>query len=407
MPSEPETPADVPQAYPALPATPSDSPDDLSTLPVLSKPRAGFPSPSVSSSSLSQRVKNITLTRNTPRHISTFTMKHCKLPIELCEAIMDVLCEPPRFEGWCDSFEVFNTLRACRDVCPEWSIHATALLHLNHNLDSRQAVYGFVSALRARSWDPLYFRREELWLKWPSRARDGNLSQASVLFTLHSLPMLKFLDIDKIRIEIGSSRLMRLRPPFLKGVRRLRIACCKFDSWRTILDLLWACPNLNDVKIEHCFFKSGTLTSEGAARLCAARRNLRGCEQLCQLEIKGIRFSENFSLPSGDVFGPVLTNLTLDFGYKYDIKLHRELVQFLQSTSPQLKILSIYWRNDPDGVMLQGPSLLYALSTGPPVLKLGTPREDPTWVLEKRRRIELALCIPVGVPERSTGSEQA
>ncbi|KAI0641272.1 hypothetical protein C8Q79DRAFT_332829 [Trametes meyenii] len=366
MSSDPEIARDISRAHTSLPA-PSDSPDDLGSIPVLSKPRADLSLPSASSES-SSRVDNITQSSNTPLRAFTYTMKHCKLPIELCEAIMDVLFESPYFAQIGRASEELKTLRACRNVCPEWSIHATALLRLNEVLDSPQAVSTFVSVLWGESRGRLYFRAEDLRLDWSFFQGDRNLSQANALFTLHSLQNLAFLHIEGCHIDIGTSRVVRLRPSFFKGIRSLNIESCEFDSWRTLLDLFWACPYLDSVKIERCSFESDTiLTPERATSLSTARRNMRGCEQLDELDIE-IFFSEKLSLPPGDVFGSALTELKLRVDTEsYDVELHRDLVRFLRSASPQLKNLTVYLSDNPDGVTFQGPSLLHALATGPPV----------------------------------------
>ncbi|KAI0641269.1 hypothetical protein C8Q79DRAFT_332684 [Trametes meyenii] len=325
MPSEPE--------ITEVPNTPLRGPSDSLKDPCpQSNPWADPTSPLGSSST--SRVDNMTQSSNASLRTSTFSMKHCRLPIELCEAIMDVLFESPDFGQLGHLSDEFKTLWACRNVCPEWNIRATALLHLNSDLKSPQEVSDFVSTLRGRSQSRLYFRAEGLWLDWSSFRGDRNLSRSRALFTLHSLPNLEFLHIDGCQIDIGSSRLMRLRPPFLKGIRRLVFNDCQFDSWRTVLDLLWACPNLNDVRVTNCSSDGDTLTPESAARLSAARRNLRGCEQLRKLEIEVRKPSGKLSLPPGDVFGSVLTELMLDMGHDvYNVETQVHLLDSRSSWS--------------------------------------------------------------------------
>ncbi|KAI0668799.1 hypothetical protein C8Q78DRAFT_249271 [Trametes maxima] len=112
------------------------------------------------------------LLSDTPPPGPSSAMENSRLPIELCEAIMDVVIGSRHFLAP----DEHETLIACRAVCRDWSDHVLDLLNKLTLLDSPHAVSSFVSAIRRTSADRAYF----VWYMepWNNVQGDRNLSQA-------------------------------------------------------------------------------------------------------------------------------------------------------------------------------------------------------------------------------------
>ncbi|KAI0642326.1 hypothetical protein C8Q79DRAFT_246482 [Trametes meyenii] len=281
-------------------------------------------------------------------------MEHCKLPIELCEAIMDVIPSSRRFL----SPNEYHTLVACRDVCSVWSIHAKAILNRSTVLDSPHVVSLFVSAVRRESPDRVDFL-ELLDLNWSEFQGNRDLSRCVDLF-MTPLPNVQALHLAGVRFDLGP-RLLRMRLPFFTRISSLVLIFSQFYSHRAMLDIIWACPNLKDVAIRGCSFGGSPLTPESAARLSAARRHLRGCQQLIDLFI---HINEEWCLLPGDAFGSTLTRLEIHC----EGHMTRHITRLLQCGFPQLQELNIVvYNNDPRREIAHRlPSLLLTLATSVP-----------------------------------------
>ncbi|KAI0641273.1 hypothetical protein C8Q79DRAFT_333141 [Trametes meyenii] len=186
-----------------------------------------------------------------------FTMKYCKLPIELCWDIIDAIPSSLYFLSPCEH----DTLVACKNVCTMWRTHAEAILMRIARLNSPQIVSQFVSAIRRES--PGRMRVDSgyiplLSLDWFSFEGDKNLSRAMDLF-MSPLPSDTGLFMSGVRIE-ASPRVLR-----------------------AMLDIVWGCPKLEVLSVWCYSFEGKTPTPESIARLGVARRSLRGCLYLKEL----------------------------------------------------------------------------------------------------------------------------
>ncbi|KAI0641265.1 hypothetical protein C8Q79DRAFT_1014673 [Trametes meyenii] len=95
----------------------------------------------------------LSLSSDTPPPGPSFGMENSRLPIELCEAIMDAVIDSRHFLPP----DEHETLMACRAVCRDWGDHALDLLNKLAILDSPHSVSSFVSAIRRTSVDRAYF----------------------------------------------------------------------------------------------------------------------------------------------------------------------------------------------------------------------------------------------------------
>ncbi|KAI0641270.1 hypothetical protein C8Q79DRAFT_882098, partial [Trametes meyenii] len=272
------------------------------------------------------------------------------LPIELCEAVMDAIPASPHFL----TRDEYDTLVACKNVCDVWSTRARTILDMLVHLDSPEIVSLFVSATRRESADRTNFI-STLLLNWYHVRGEKNLSRAMDLFML-PLQNFQALYIEQIRIDL-SPRILRMRLLFFTGIEHLFFHHCDFYSWRAMLDFAWACPNLTHLYVYECSFGADAVTPESAARLSAARRNLRGCQNVGLLHISVRRpcqspytvtythchclqmLDHTWRLLPGDVFGAALTRLMIY--YRDTIESHTHITSFLRGTFPQLRDIGI------------------------------------------------------------------
>ncbi|OJT05317.1 hypothetical protein TRAPUB_3866 [Trametes pubescens] len=171
-------------------------------------------------------------------------MESSRLPIELCEAVMNAFREyyvspwsgrllVPRLDR-----PAQQALCACTLTCRAWSVRAQYLLWTFPILPNSLRLVHFNMAIR----------------KSPNKAIIRGLMLASTnmageLF-MHSFPHLQHLLCFGIRFNRGPPlRLLRMRLPFFSTITTLALFDCTFESMRAMLDVVWACSNLTTLAI--------------------------------------------------------------------------------------------------------------------------------------------------------------
>ncbi|KAI0668801.1 hypothetical protein C8Q78DRAFT_993348 [Trametes maxima] len=205
-----------------------------------------------------------------------------------------------------------ETLLACADVCPAWRIRANAIINRDMDLMSRRAVALFVSAVRNASPDRVGFIKSLFLSRDCSIEGLGQMILSRVMDLLMTpLPRLYDLSLHNCTVDLGP-RILRMGLPLFASLTSLACTGCDFDTYRTMLDVVWSCRGLKKLLLERCRFRDDHLTAENAARLSAAQRNSRGCRNLEMLTVDTNLTAT--ALP-GDVFGSSLTSLKLSVGH--------------------------------------------------------------------------------------------
>ncbi|KAI0642038.1 hypothetical protein C8Q79DRAFT_269135 [Trametes meyenii] len=286
-------------------------------------------------------------------------MESCRLPIELCEAIMDAI---PSSDEYITPDE-YDTLVACRETCLSWSVRAKAILDTHWCLKSPQSVGLFVSALRSSA--QVASRMESivhLELDWGQYSGPPYLSQSMDLF-MTSLPSsISSLIFFSVVVDL-SPRVLRMRLPFFSRLTVVQFFSVTFDTLGIMLDFIWACPNLESLTLELYWYGGTPPTRESVVRFQNAREYRHGCQKLRQLRIcHAYGFHHPLTrLPvGGALFGSALTRLdfTID-----NFVLDGNITPFIQGAFPQLQHVYI-WMIERVVVAYEGPSMLHYLAAG-------------------------------------------
>lgn len=218
-------------------------------------------------------------------------MDSCVLPLELCEKVMDALPDYVKFpdSGWLlcpvNSWDLQHALCACALPCQAWRVRAQYLLWTFPALFDSQHFARFNLAIRNSPNTPI-IRGLQL-----GSGNDDNeapdLGTAGELF-MHSFPHLESLLCGKIRFDHGPPlRILRMGLPFFASINTLALVNCTFQSLRSLLDVVWACSNLDTLVIGGVEIKSKFCWAAGFQNLCATAENLRACRKLTRLKLDG------------------------------------------------------------------------------------------------------------------------
>lgn len=206
-------------------------------------------------------------------------MESCRIPIEVCEAIMDSL--PTLLPGVQDFYEsrrkTYGTLYACALTCRAWRIRAQWLLWASPHLLNERRLARFTAVTRTAPI-PLIVT---LWLHRSTFVRSTELF-------MHTFPNLRQLVFHITDFTCGPPlSILRMRLPFFASVTVLRLLFCQFRSWRTMLDVVWAFPNLATLELMGCEFKYARLSTwvGGPVDLPAICKYLRACQKLTELTL--------------------------------------------------------------------------------------------------------------------------
>lgn len=246
-------------------------------------------------------------------------MESCRLPIELCEAVMSALRDSlGRRDGVLDprkTWESQQGLCACALTCRAWHVRAQYLLWTFPHISNVQHLTHFITALRRSSnisnTHGLVLGRNIdhsasiLQYGFTIRALpDGgsefishrpkkddsptpDLSTAGELF-IRPFPHLQRLLCVNIRFDNGPPLpILRMRLPFFVTITDLQLQKCTFGSFRAMLDVVWACPNLATLDIDDSWFKSHAPSIAVLQQMSAAAEHLRACRRLTALRLDG------------------------------------------------------------------------------------------------------------------------
>ncbi|KAL1940729.1 hypothetical protein VTO73DRAFT_7770 [Trametes versicolor] len=184
-------------------------------------------------------------------------------------------------------------------------------------------------------------------------------------------PHLTALHCFAMRFDM-QPKLLRMRLPFFDGITELVLRDCSFNgSLLSLLDLVWACPNLLFLDMEGTTFwpwEKNAVPSNTARVQCSTLRAIcktrRACQRLASMRTG--YFFEGPSAPfSGSVFGSALTEPRID-----DIDLNRAdlLTTFLRGSFLNLSFINVTMRYDKTRSPNE-PGLLPIIASS-----LGTPR---------------------------------
>ncbi|EIW65384.1 uncharacterized protein TRAVEDRAFT_42755 [Trametes versicolor FP-101664 SS1] len=254
-------------------------------------------------------------------------MESCRIPIELCESIMDAVSEHEALQfDWLVGLEWQDTLCACALTCRAWRARAQHLLWISPRLVDTRRVALITAAL------PTAPRSLTTTLVL-SRL---DLSSTSELF-MHSFPNLRQLSCHRVSFERGPPlQILRMRLPFFDSIPILHMRNCSFRSLRATLDVIWAFPNLSSLRLgmsEWTKLRHGA----GNGHLSTICEHRRACRKLTHLALDR-NILEQVQL-SGNVFGHAVTNLEIGMPSRAAF-----LSSFLTNSFPALH--SIYLWND-------------------------------------------------------------
>ncbi|KAL1937692.1 hypothetical protein VTO73DRAFT_12967 [Trametes versicolor] len=302
------------------------------------------------------------------------SMESCFLPIELCEKVMDAIPEYVEFSdigsGWPTwpqkPWDSQQALCACALTCHAWRVRAQYLLWTFPSIIQSQQFPGFSTAIRKSLNTSTICGLALGSLDFLNKAPASNLSMAGELF-MHSFPHLQILMCECIRFERGPPlRVLRMRPPFFDRITSLELFGCTFQSFRAMLDVVWACSNLatlvigvNEIESKHC-------SAAGLQNLCTAAENLRACRKLTRLwldtnTIEGFWSPAHIGLSGiGRVFGYAVTELIFISAHRPDA-----FIILFKDSFPALCSVTVWFSGLDENPEL--PSWLHIIATGRPI----------------------------------------
>ncbi|KAI0353265.1 hypothetical protein OH77DRAFT_644585 [Trametes cingulata] len=221
-------------------------------------------------------------------------MANSRLPIEICERIMDALSDQTIWAARWSNFaspravdsaqDALRTLTACALTCGAWHHRAHFLLWRRPWLTGGKPVLAFTACLRGVTHS---FARNFTTLVIGHMSKRSALgSRPGDLFLL-SLPNLRQLSLRGLYlVTISYSVPPRLRTALAlcANVTYLELTFCTFDKHRSMLDIIWSCSRLQYLMIHYCRFRLAPSQDE-QARLAQACRNLNACKNLTHLEL--------------------------------------------------------------------------------------------------------------------------
>ncbi|KAI0816883.1 hypothetical protein BC628DRAFT_1405084 [Trametes gibbosa] len=260
-------------------------------------------------------------------------MESCPIPIEICELIIDFVGEGPPQDP-----ERRHNLQQCALTCRAWRTRAQRCLWQVWHIRSSASINLFVDTIR-RAPDSLVSYIHTLVLDFydirnigPSGAISYPLPRLNELLLTTKLANLGELTLQGAvgpgsPLQLLHPNILRIRPPMLANVTVLELWRCTFSSPRSMLDLIWACPNLASLDIDDEWtFLDGTLVTEEAARRLVATCQRSGA--CCKLEDLDFSFNLSsdsspsplchalFNVTHGSIFGSQITSMVLDVTMK-------------------------------------------------------------------------------------------
>lgn len=221
-------------------------------------------------------------------------MEECRLPIELCEMIIDAVGAPLVDEQdahglvWlghstqCRGQQ--DTLRACTLACRAWSTRSRRLLSTHicfYHPKSSRNLSQTTCCSPSSTMTSLHIDGED----W----EEAECVKLRGLFLKPGFPSLRALaleNMDLTGVSCLDPRILRAHLPFFTNISTLALYKCYFPSVSGLLRLVWACPNLSSLAMCHCWkFWGSACKDEAAAQLSLARTRRQGCAKLTSLSL--------------------------------------------------------------------------------------------------------------------------
>lgn len=166
-----------------------------------------------------------------------------------------------------------RALCACALTCRAWRVRAQYLLSTFPHIRNVARLARFTMAVQESSITGLTLGGEEMF----------DPSKASELF-MRSCVGLQHLWCIYVRLDLGPPlRLLRMRLPFFASISTLRLWRCTFQTFKAMMDVVWACPNLATLVIRHTQFDVRPSSAAGIRQMSAAVEHLRACQKLTRL----------------------------------------------------------------------------------------------------------------------------
>ncbi|KAI0365453.1 hypothetical protein BV20DRAFT_752634 [Pilatotrama ljubarskyi] len=221
-------------------------------------------------------------------------MEHCRLPIEVCEHIIEAFSPDvspiwDRPSPFCNVVEApghvaLSTLCACALTCCAWRFRAQFILWRHPWITDNEGVMAFTAVLRCTSpSSALHISSLRLDGPWKE---DVSLSQSGNFFLL-SLPNLRHLRLSRLYLDATKAATpprLRNRLVLCASIIHLELFFCRFDRPRTMFDIIWSCPHLRSLKIVSCSHPPAKSQDE-LARLVQASMNPKACQNLTRLQV--------------------------------------------------------------------------------------------------------------------------
>ncbi|KAI0353190.1 hypothetical protein OH77DRAFT_1427580 [Trametes cingulata] len=298
-------------------------------------------------------------------HADLVVQESSRLPLELCEAIIDLI-RPGGLDDWKTFPEESKVLRACALVCRAWRHRA------QFNLWRAVILRKTVTFQAGERVLPAYM---ETLRKPPERLaalvhslRLHPIRRIAPLeFLMLRLPNLHLLAMESIKWTALPLRASRMKMLVLVNLTELRISRCTFYAVKDLFDIIWSCKRLSRVALYECVFKKNYyLFTEGdSTRLRLLQERRKACQNVTHLKLYGHPFDHEFA-PAGSVLGSAVAELeykSRNVAYACSIPLPRILASYLQLRS---FFMTGFLLNSDDDPLKRDPPVIPALAAAFP-----------------------------------------
>lgn len=192
-------------------------------------------------------------------------LPHC------CEIGAPLLPEAPW--DYDESVRGQHALCACALTCRAWRVRAQYLLSIFPFIRNVARLARFTMAVQESSIIGLML----------GGYQQLDASKASELFMRSRVGLQLFWCVEVCFDRGPPLRLLRMRLPFFTGITTLRLWHCTFQSFRAMMDVVWACRNLAMLDISVPCFEVNESPAAQFEQMTATVKNLRACQKLTSL----------------------------------------------------------------------------------------------------------------------------
>ncbi|KAI0821820.1 hypothetical protein BC628DRAFT_778665 [Trametes gibbosa] len=250
-------------------------------------------------------------------------MESCRFPIEVCEKIIDEVVQDHLWSTDRD------TLRNCALTCRAWRPRAQCRLWGSPRSLDASSIDMFIADLRhgpdhllslIHTLDIYFTYSDDI-------CRLNELLLTSRIPNLHTLELRYASDVAQspsLNLKLIHPRVLRMRPPLLSHVTRLKLSACHFGSLQMMFRMIWACPRLSSLELNSVwdFLVKTPVTEDAARSLVSTRKHLGACDCLMYLYIDFFNLPVMipdglyplFNVNDGCMFGTSITYLHMNIG---------------------------------------------------------------------------------------------